>query len=158
LDLSGGEKQKIAIASVLVMQPDYLVMDEITALLDPVSRKEVLNLVHSIAENKNIGVLYITHITEEVINSDKVLVLHNGEKINEGIPAVILQDMKLLRSAGVASLPSIIISEDLRKHGIIDTSFASLPSIIISEDLKKHGIIDTSFVDEEGLVGLLCSN
>ena len=134
--LSDGEKQKVAIASVLVMQPDYLVMDEITALLDPVSRKEVLNLVHSIVENKNIGVLYITHITEEVIKSDKVLVLHKGEKIKEGAPAVILQDMKLLNSAGVASLPSVIISEELR----------------------KHGIIDNSFVDEEDLVDLLCSN
>jgi len=121
--LSGGEKQKVAIAGVLVMQPDYLVMDEITALLDPLGRREILSLVYSIAKDKHIGVLYITHITKEVLGSDRVIVLSKGKKLKESIPQVILQDTDLLNSAGVALLPSVIVSKELKKLGIINKSF-----------------------------------
>ena len=104
--LSGGEKQKVAIAGVLAMQPEYLVLDEITALLDPISRKEIFNLVLSIAMENNIGVLYITHISEEVVPIKRIILISNGHMIKEGNGEEIFSDCKLLESAGV-SVPAI---------------------------------------------------
>jgi len=120
--LSGGEKQKVAIAGVLVMQPDYLVMDEVTALLDPTGRKEIVNLIHSLLE-KQIGIIYITHITEEVLRSDRVIVLNNGKIVKEDKPEAILQDVNLLNANGIAPLPSVIVSQELKKANIIDKTF-----------------------------------
>lgn len=121
--LSGGEKQKVAIAGVLVMQPDYLVMDEVTALLDPIGRREITNLIHSLSEEKQIGIIYITHITKEVLKSNKVIVLNNGKVVKEGKPGVILQDVNLLNANGIAPLPSVIVSQELKKANIIDKTF-----------------------------------
>lgn len=104
--LSGGEKQKVAIAGVLAMQPDYLVLDEVTALLDPISRKEIFNLVHSIAVERNIGVLYITHISEEVVPIERIILISNGKKIKEGRSGEIFSDYQLLESIGV-SVPAV---------------------------------------------------
>jgi len=63
--LSGGEKQKVALASVLVLEPDYLIFDEVTSLLDPLNRKEILKVIMNISKEK--GVLYITHHPEETV-------------------------------------------------------------------------------------------
>jgi len=104
--LSGGEKQKVAIAGVLAMQPDYLVLDEITALLDPVSRREIFSLVYSIVKESNIGVLYITHISEEVVPVERIILISNGKKIKEGKSADIFSDYQLLESIGV-SVPAV---------------------------------------------------
>ena len=104
--LSGGEKQKVAIAGVLAMQPDYLVLDEITALLDPISRKEIFNLVRSVAIESNIGVLYITHISEEVVPIKRIILISNGHMIKEGNGGEIFSDYGLLESIGV-SVPAV---------------------------------------------------
>ncbi len=117
--LSGGEKQKVAIASVLVMQPDYLVLDEITALLDPLSRKEILNFVYSFAKENRIGVLYITHIMDEALVADKVILISEGKKVKEGIPSKVLTDRSFLNSIGVSAPLIVYISSELFRMGII---------------------------------------
>ncbi len=134
--LSGGEKQKVAIAGVLVMQPDYLVMDEVTALLDPMGRKEISLLIHSLAEDKHIGIIYITHITKEVLKSDRVVVLNGGKVVKEDTPGIILQDINLLNANGIAPLPSVIVSREL----------------------KRANIIGKTFLFDDALVDSLCSN
>ncbi|MCD6427937.1 MAG: ATP-binding cassette domain-containing protein [Caldisericaceae bacterium] len=116
--LSGGEKQKVAIAGVLVMQPRYLILDEITALLDPVNRKEIFDFVFQLARRKNIGVLYITHISSEALNADKVVVLHGGKKVAEGIPAEVFRNFSLMESVGVSVPDSFYLSNELYKLGI----------------------------------------
>ncbi|NIA10776.1 MAG: energy-coupling factor transporter ATPase [Nitrospiraceae bacterium] len=123
--LSGGEKQKVAIAGVLVMQPDYLVLDEITALLDPLSRKEILNLVYSIAKKNNIGVLYITHIIDEALLADKVILISEGKKVKEGIPSEVFNDKKFLNSIGVAVPIPVYISSELSKKGLVENIVTS---------------------------------
>ncbi len=119
--LSGGEKQKVAIAGVLAMQPDYLVLDEVTALLDPVSRKEIFNLVYTIAGESNIGVLYITHISEEVLPVERIILISNGKKIKEGGSEEIFSDYKVLESVGV-SVPAIFKVYSFLKRRKPDTS------------------------------------
>ncbi len=125
--LSGGEKQKAAIAAVLVMHPDYLVLDEITALLDPVARKQILSFVYSFAKENNIGVLYITHITEEALLADKVLLLLKGKIVRKGIPEKVLVDEQFLNSIGVSVPLPVYISFKLKQFGILD-------KIIVSEE------------------------
>ncbi len=117
--LSGGEKQKVAIAGVLVMQPEYLILDEITALLDPVSRKEIFNFVFSIAKEKNMGVLYITHMSNEALNADRVVLIHQGKKISEGTPQNVFSNFSLVRSCGVSIPDSLYIAEKLSEFGVI---------------------------------------
>ena len=125
--LSGGEKQKAAIAAVLVMHPDYLVLDEITALLDPVARKEILRFVYSFAKENNIGVLYITHITEEALLADKVLLLLKGKIVKEGIPGEVLVNERFLNSIGVSVPLPVYISSKLKRFGILDR-------VVVSEE------------------------
>jgi energy-coupling factor transport system ATP-binding protein len=110
--LSGGEKQKVAIAGALAMRPDYLVLDEITALLDPVSRKEIFDLVTSIARDSNIGVLYITHISEEALLLHRIILLSQGKKVKEGTVQEIFSDRELLQSVGV-SMPAFFVIANL---------------------------------------------
>ncbi len=117
--LSGGEKQKVAIAGVLVMQPEYLVLDEITALLDPINRKEIFNFVFSIAKKKNIGVLYITHISKEALKADKVVVVNNGRKVSEGNPETVFSDFSLMHSCGILIPDSVYLSREFFKAGFV---------------------------------------
>ncbi len=117
--LSGGEKQKVAIAGILVMQPDYLVLDEITALLDPASRKEIFSLVKDISEERGMGVLYITHISDESLSADKIILLDKGKKIAEGKPFDLLRSFVLLNSAGVSVPDSVFLSEHLQRLKVI---------------------------------------
>ena len=84
--LSGGQKQRVAIAGVVAMEPKCIVMDEPTAMLDPVGRKEVLKTVHKLRKQKNVTVILITHYMEEVVDADKIFVMDHGKVVMEGSP------------------------------------------------------------------------
>ena len=84
--LSGGQKQRVAIAGVVAMEPKCIVMDEPTAMLDPVGRKEVLKTVHKLRKQKNVTVILITHYMEEVVDADKIFVMDHGKVVMEGTP------------------------------------------------------------------------
>lgn len=77
--LSGGQKQRVALASVVAMHPHYLILDEPTSMLDPRSRKSALALVHRLQHEQGLGILYITHHVDEVVDADRVLVLEKGK-------------------------------------------------------------------------------
>ena len=84
--LSGGQKQRIAIAGVIAMEPDCIVLDEATAMLDPIGRGEVLSTVHRLNREKGITVVLITHHMNEAEDADRVLVMDDGRVVMDGAP------------------------------------------------------------------------
>ncbi|MGL5246086.1 MAG: energy-coupling factor transporter ATPase [Mycoplasmoidaceae bacterium] len=87
--LSGGEKQRVAIASILAINPSIIIFDESTSMLDPKGKKELKELMILLRDKKNKTIISITHDMEEVINADKVIVLNNGKIVSQGKPEVI---------------------------------------------------------------------
>lgn len=101
--LSGGQKQKLAIAGVLAMQPKFLLLDEATAMLDPVSRDEFLSLVEKLVRENKISVLTITHDMTEASRTDKVYIMEKGKITLEGAPQDVLNNVPEMLDAGLDS-------------------------------------------------------
>lgn len=95
--LSGGEKQRVAIASILAINPSIIIFDESTSMLDPKGKKELKELMLFLRDKKNKTIISITHDMEEVINADKVIVLNNGRIASQGKPEVIFTDENELK-------------------------------------------------------------
>lgn len=113
--LSGGEKQRVAIASVLALQTEVLLLDEATSMLDPLSRKEVLETIESLKE-LNKTVISITHDVNEALLADRVIVMVQGEMIAEGTPQEIFMNPDLLKQANLELLPSIELAFQLQQQ------------------------------------------
>ena len=116
--LSGGQKQRIAIAGVIAMQPECIVLDEPTAMLDPVGRREVLETIHKLNRENNVTMVLITHHMEEASRSDRVVVMNQGLVVAEGKPKEIFIQVELLRSIGLAVPQTVELMYELRKQGI----------------------------------------
>jgi energy-coupling factor transporter ATPase len=99
--LSGGEKQKVALASVLSMQPEYLVLDEPTSLLDPLGRKEVLSLIRMLCEERNVTVIHITQFPEEATIADRVMIMHQGKIVLDGSLLEVFRQEEKLSAMGL---------------------------------------------------------
>lgn len=117
--LSGGEKQRVALASVLSMQPEYLVLDEPTSLLDAKGKKEVMSLIEGFSEEKNVTVLHITQFPEEAIIADRVLVLHKGRVALDGHPKDIFKQKDKLKEIGLNVPLAIEVASELSQRGVI---------------------------------------
>ncbi len=96
--LSGGQKQKIAIAGAVVMQPKFLVFDEPTSMLDPQSRKEICALLKRLNETMNIGIVFITQFMEEVALAERAIVMNNGEITMDTSPRRLFENVDFLKS------------------------------------------------------------
>lgn len=101
LKLSGGQKQRVAIAGIIAMEPKCIVLDEPTAMLDPVGRKEVLDTLHTLNKEKNITIILITHHMNEAVNADKIFVMDKGQLVMEGTPKEIFSKVKELKRLGL---------------------------------------------------------
>ncbi|MCC7260891.1 MAG: ATP-binding cassette domain-containing protein [Candidatus Latescibacteria bacterium] len=99
--LSGGEKQRVAIAAAVALRPRYLVLDEPTALLDPRSQHEVSGLLASLRDQFGIATIHITQLPGEAAQTERVLVMHQGRLLADGPPGRIFGDAQLLREAGL---------------------------------------------------------
>ncbi|ASJ10919.1 energy-coupling factor ABC transporter ATP-binding protein [Thermococcus sp. P6] len=120
--LSGGEKQRLAIASILAMKPEVLVLDEPTSQLDPVGRREVLGVVSLLKKEHGITVILVDHNTDYILrHADRVLVMKEGRVILEGTPRELAEEVETLKELGVKLPPSLEISHELRKRGIVKT-------------------------------------
>ncbi|HLQ71287.1 MAG TPA: energy-coupling factor ABC transporter ATP-binding protein, partial [Bacillota bacterium] len=116
--LSGGQKQRVAIASVLAISPSVLIMDEATAMLDPLGRNEIMNTVSEVQAKNDISLITITHDLNEVVQADRVIVLNNGEIWHEATPREIFAQKDELRAIGL-DVPFIaILADALKKEGI----------------------------------------
>ena len=115
--LSGGQKQRVAIAGVVAMEPKCIVLDEPTAMLDPVGRKEVLKTVKKLRKKKNVTVILITHYMEEVIDADKIYVMDHGHVVMEGTPREIFAQVDRLKEYRLDVPQVTILADTLRKMG-----------------------------------------
>ena len=116
--LSGGQKQRVAIAGVVAMEPKCIVMDEPTAMLDPVGRREVLKTVHKLRKQKKVTVILITHYMEEVVDADKIFVMEHGKVVMEGSPKEIFSKVDELKSYRLDVPQVTILADELRKRGL----------------------------------------
>ena len=116
--LSGGQKQRVAIAGVLAMHPKCIILDEPTAMLDPNGRKEVLAAVHELNKTEGITVILITHYMEEVIDSDKVLVMDQGQVVMEGTPREIFSRVEELKKYRLDVPQVTLLAHELKKAGV----------------------------------------
>lgn len=103
--LSGGQKQRAALAGVLALNPELLLFDEVTSMLDPQGRKEILRLIRNLHQERKQTILMVTHYVEEAVWADQVCLMKDGQIFARGTPRTILTDMKLLSQAGL--LPSL---------------------------------------------------
>lgn len=95
-NLSGGQKQRIAIAGILALQPDCLVLDEPTAMLDPVGRDSVISTIYELNQKLGITIVHITHLMSEVLKADRIIVLEAGKIVLEGTPKEIFSQLDQL--------------------------------------------------------------
>ena len=115
--LSGGQKQRIAIAGVIAMEPDCIVLDEATAMLDPVGRQEVLSTIHRLNREKGITVILITHHMNEAEAADRVIVMDDGRVAMDGTPKEVFREVGALRSMGLTVPDTVDLLDRLQMRG-----------------------------------------
>ena len=115
--LSGGQKQRVAIAGALAMQPRVLVLDEPTAMLDPVGRREVIYTVTSLCRERGMTVVLITHHMSECVNADRLIALSDGRVIADGTPREVFSQIELLRREGLTAPATVRLLQTLREAG-----------------------------------------
>lgn len=116
--LSGGQKQRVAIAGIVAMKPKCIVLDEPTAMLDPLGRKEVLNVLHELNRKENVTIILITHYMEEVIDADYVYVMDGGKLVMDGTPRQIFTQVETLKSMRL-DVPQVTeLAYELKKAGL----------------------------------------
>ncbi len=115
--LSGGQKQRVAIAGILAMEPKCIVLDEPTAMLDPRGRRDVMDTVKRLKEEKGITVILITHHMEEAAEADRVVVLSQGRVAADGTPAEVFSQVEMLHSLGLASPEPVELCWALNRRG-----------------------------------------
>ena len=116
--LSGGRKQRVAIAGVLAMKPDCIVLDEPTAMLDPKGRKEVMDTIHELNKKEGITIVLITHFMEEAVTADHILVIDKGVLKMEGTPREIFSQADKVTEIGLDVPVPADLARRLRKKGM----------------------------------------
>lgn len=121
--LSGGQKRRVAIAGVLAMQPEVLILDEPTAGLDPAGRTEILELLHKLHEEKNITIILVSHSMDDVARyAGRLLVMNHGELVLDGTPQKVFRHREELRKIGLDIPQSANVLWELKERGIdVDT-------------------------------------
>ncbi len=115
--LSGGQKQRVAIAGVMAMRPECIILDEPTAMLDPVGRREVLDALHDLNRRCGVTVILITHNMEETIDADRIFVMDRGQIALHGTPGEVFAHAERLRELGL-DVPQVTwLAHELRQEG-----------------------------------------
>ena len=116
--LSGGQKQRVAIAGVVAMEPKCIVLDEPTAMLDPVGRKEVIRAAQKLNREKGITIILITHYMEEVVDADRVIVMDQGKVLMQGTPREVFSRVEELKEHRLDVPQVTMLAHELRKSGL----------------------------------------
>ena len=133
--LSGGQKQRIAIAGVIAMAPKCIVLDESTAMLDPLGRREVLETVRRLNKENGITIILITHFMEEAAQADRVIILDDGCIVKDDKPQKIFADIASLHKYGLDAPASTVLCDELGlKKGVLTTDEAVM---VIAEKLRR---------------------
>ncbi len=115
--LSGGQKQKVAIAGILAMKPECIVLDEATSMLDPFGRREVIEVMKRLNREENITVIHITHHMDEASFADKVIVLDEGKIVMQGTPKEIFSQVEKVKACGLDVPPVAELMHELNLLG-----------------------------------------
>ena len=116
--LSGGQKQRIAIAGVLAMKPKVIILDEPTAMLDPLGRKEVIQTIEKLNREEGITIINITHFMDEAIRADRVIAVEEGKVVLEGHPKNVFNQVEVLRTMGLDVPQVSYLAYLLREEGV----------------------------------------
>ena len=116
--LSGGQKQRVAIAGVIAMQPRCIVLDEPTAMLDPIGRADVLRTIRALNREKGITVVLITHHMDEAAQADRLVVMAKGKVVADGAPKEVFQDVEGLKAVGLTVPQTTQLLWELRQEGL----------------------------------------
>ena len=116
--LSGGQKQRIAIAGVIAMRPRCLVLDEPTAMLDPVGRKEVMDTIKDLNTRAGVTVVLITHHMDEAAQADRLIVMSKGKIVADGAPREVFQHVEKLRAIGLTVPEPVSLMWELQQAGL----------------------------------------
>ncbi len=135
--LSGGQKQRVAIAGVLAMQPKCIVLDEPTAMLDPLGRADVLRTVHELNRKKGVTILLITHYMEEAADADRIYVMDKGSIVMQGTPRQIFSRPEELKSHRLDVPQITLLAHNLRQKGL-DIPEGILTRQELLQELKKY--------------------
>lgn len=134
--LSGGQKQRVAIAGVIAMRPKCVVMDEPTAMLDPVGRREVLDTIRSLNKSYGMTIVLITHHMDEAAMADRLVVMAHGKIVSDGSPAQVFSHVEELKSIGLSVPETVELCWQLRKAGV-DVPLDALDDKSCAQALKK---------------------
>lgn len=116
--LSGGQKQRVAIAGIIAMRPQCIVLDEPTAMLDPLGRQEVISTVTRLCREQGITVIHITHHMDECIGADRLIVMSNGHIVADDAPAKVFSQVEMLKSEGLAVPATTQLLYELNRAGM----------------------------------------
>lgn len=122
--LSGGQKQRVAIAGIIAMRPEVIIFDESTAMLDPIGRKAVVDIMEKLNREENITIINITHYMEEAARADRVIVINDGEMILDGTAKEVFSEVELLHKIGLESPQSTELLNKLKSAGLDVKLFA----------------------------------
>lgn len=125
---AGGQKQRVAIAGIIAMLPECIVLDEPTAMLDPRGRKEVMDTCIKLNREMGMTVVFITHFMEEAVLANRVIVMDDAKIILDGTPKQVFHNSELLKKVGLDVPETAKLANDLRESG------APLPEDILSAD------------------------
>lgn len=134
--LSGGQKQRVSIAGVLAMHPKCIVLDEPTAMLDPIGRKEVIRAVRALNDVEKITVILITHYMDEIIHADKIIVMDKGSVAMAGTPREIFSRVEELKALSLDVPQVTMCAYELKKKGY-NIPDGILTNEELAEALKK---------------------
>lgn len=140
--LSGGQKQRVAIAGIVAMKPKCIVLDEPTAMLDPLGRKEVIHVLHELNKKEGVTIILITHYMEEVIDADHVFVMDNGKVVMEGTPRQIFSQVDKLKELRL-DVPQVTeLAYELKKEGL-PVKDGIIRNEELVEDIKRLDLLKT---------------
>ena len=135
--LSGGQKQRVAIAGVIAMEPKIIVLDEPTAMLDPIGREEVISTVTRLCREKGMTVVLITHHMDECEGADRLIVMSNGSIVADGVPAEVFADIELMEKEGLTVPETTRLLYDLKQRGM-DLPLTALDVDACAKEIVKQ--------------------
>ena len=134
-ELSGGQKRRVAIAGILAMEPEYFILDEPTAGLDPIGRDKILDLLTKLREEKGMTIILVSHSMEEIAEyADRLLVMHQGELKYDGTPREVFTHRKELEEMGLSVPFASALIDDLKEKGYFTEEISA---ITVDEALEK---------------------
>ncbi|MCC8064050.1 MAG: energy-coupling factor transporter ATPase [Clostridiales bacterium] len=133
--LSGGQKQRVAIAGVIAMQPRCIVLDEPTAMLDPIGRQEVMETILRLNREQGTTVVLITHHMDEAAQADRLVVMDHGKIVADGSPKTVFQDVEGMRRLGLTVPDTVGLLYELKQRGM------DVPLDALSEDECADAIV-----------------